>query len=529
MNWQIFDVNEWVYPDTELSNAGARSINLETARGTYIGCQILLEGLPSNTEITWEYVSADSEFVKNTSMYQLIDVQVNENTGPDYSTVPVGTPADYVTRLAPFRVYDALKPVGEEFQARAEKDALYVCWKVDESANPHQHVGELRFHIDGNSYVVPVEIEVFKAKVAKEETLSITNWFSFGNIAKWHNLEKWSEPFWNMVYQYGEAMRRTRQTHFLVGMELVDIKETGKGSYEFDFSRVETLIKMFLGLGFTRIEGGHIAGRRGWDDSFFVLNYDTNIKATSPEGYTFISQYLSSWNKFLATNGWMSLTVQHIADEPLEESAQDYRVLAGIVRKFMPGVPLIDAIIHTELEGALDIWVPTNRDYDRNKSAYERIQAGGDTLWFYTCWNPGGHYMNRFLDIPLLKTRFLHWGNYLYKMDGYLHWGLNYYLEGQDPFELTNPMLAPIVHTKRVPAGDTHIVYPGTNGPWLSMRLESMRMGIEDYELLQQIAQADRKIADELVNSCMRSFTEANTDAAAFQQVHRRLLEAASI
>lgn len=54
-------------------------------------------------------------------------------------------------------------------------------------------------------------------------------------------------------------------------------------------------------------------------------------------------------------------------------------------------------------------------------------------------------------------------------------------------------------------------------------------MGIEDYELLQQIAQADRKIADELVNSCMTSFTEANTDAAAFQQVHRRLLEAASI
>lgn len=57
--------------------------------------------------------------------------------------------------------------------------------------------------------------------------------------------------------------------------------------------------------------------------------------------------------------------------------------------------------------------------------------------------------MNRFLDIPLLKTRFLHWGNYLYKMNGYLHWGLNYYLEGQDPFELTNPMLAPSVHAKK--------------------------------------------------------------------------------
>nr|WP_197258628.1 glycoside hydrolase domain-containing protein [Paenibacillus dendritiformis] len=73
-----------------------------------------------------------------------------------------------------------------------------------------------------------------------------------------------------------------------------------------------------------------------------------------------------------------------------------------------------------------------------------------------------------FLDFPLLKTRYLHWGNYLYGLDGYLHWGFNYYFADQDPMELTNPLLAPDVHDRRVPAGDTHIVYPGDGVPLLS-------------------------------------------------------------
>ncbi|KHF32795.1 hypothetical protein CM49_04978 [Paenibacillus sp. P1XP2] len=144
-------------------------------------------------------------------------------------------------------------------------------------------------------------------------------------------------------------------------------------------------------------------------------------------------------------------------------------------------------VIDTGVAGAVDVWVPTNKEYELRREDYERYRSCGDALWFYTCWNPGGDYLNRFLDIPLLKTRYLHWGNAKYGLDGYLHWGFNYYFQNQDPFELTNPLLAPDVHDRRVPAGDTHIVYPGPDGPLLSMRLEAMRAGVEDYELLRTL------------------------------------------
>jgi len=194
----------------------------------------------------------------------------------------------------------------------------------------------------------------------------------------------------------------------------------------------------------------------------------------------------------------------------------------------MPGVPLIEAMIYPAIEGSMDIWVPTNEGFDKHREHFERVQKLGDTVWFYTCWNPGGKYLNRFMDLHLLKTRYLHWGNYKYGLTGYLHWGFNQYLGDQDPYELTCPFLAPNVHSRRVPAGDTHIVYPGADGPLLSMRLEAMRSGVEDYELLQQLAAYNREAADEILNTCMTSFTEVNTDLFVFDEAYRNLLKTLS-
>lgn len=534
IQYEVFSANEWLYPDSEVSAEGRRSLSLATARGSYAACQILLTGVPEGASIGWSYVPSvvgnfSGSWTSSVELYQQLDALVNENTAPAYSTLPVGTPAPKSTRQAPFRVYDALKPLhGGSFDSRGATEALYACWPIPASAVPGTYDGELVFNVGGERVHVPISIEVFAAVVPQQETLSITNWFSLGNIASRHRLDMWSDAYWDMLREYGRAMRRGRQTHFLVGSSLTKVEKVGDNRYTFDFTRTEKLIRLFLDLGFTTIEGGHIAGRTDWEAPHFVLNYDKEIQATSPEGYAFLSQYLTAWHAFLEKHGWLERTVQHVADEPIESSGADYRILAGIVRKFMPGVPLIDAIIKPDLVGAVDIWVPTNNEYENHRDRFERWRELGDTLWFYTCWVPGSDYLNRFMDLPLLQTRYLHWGNYKYDLTGYLHWGLNYYFSDQDPFELTNPQLAPGVHSKRVPAGDTHIVYPGTEGPWLSMRFEAMRAGIEDYELLRILAGYDQALADEIADSCVTSFKEVNADPAAFAAAHRRLLEAVS-
>jgi hypothetical protein len=189
---------------------------------------------------------------------------------------------------------------------------------------------------------------------------------------------------------------------------------------------------------------------------------------------------------------------------------------------------LIDAAQYFELRGSLDIWVPTNDYYQEHREEFENLRRLGDILWFYTCCIPGGYYLNRLMDIPLVKSRLLHWGNYKYDLKGFLHWGFNCYEQAQNPFEQSCPVHVAGNSEERLPAGDTHIAYPGTDGPWSSMRLEAMRAGAEDYELLKILEARDKALADEIAGSVLYSFNEAETDAGKFDAAHLRLLKALS-
>jgi hypothetical protein len=178
---------------------------------------------------------------------------------------------------------------------------------------------------------------VHSAVVPAKETLSVINWFSLDNMGKRYDLEPWSEEHWAMIRRYGELMRRARQTHFWVPKEIVDVGQREDGTYRFSFEKAERLIRMYLGLGFSGIEGGLVAGRKDFKDAeFFIWTNGDPIKAVSTEGYAYLAQYLTAWRTFLETNGWVGITLQHVADEPTETSKQEYRILSGIVRKFMP-------------------------------------------------------------------------------------------------------------------------------------------------------------------------------------------------
>ncbi|GHO84241.1 DUF4091 domain-containing protein [Dictyobacter formicarum] len=531
MKYQVISANEWIYPDSQVEENGNRHIHLSTARGSYVACQILFNSVSPESSISWEYTNAVSGRYGEwqPEIYQLIDVFVEENTGPVGFVVKAGESAEgYTSRLAPFRVYDAMKPLTENTRTRSDTEGLYICWKIETDTASGIYTGEMTITIGEEKCTVFVSIEVFSATVPEKETLSVSNWFILSHMADRHNLERWSEEHWAMIRRYGELMRRARQTHFWVTMETIDVEQKDDGTYHFCFDKTERLIRLFLELGFTHIEGGMVAVRRQFTDSEFVVRiHDQTLRAISSEGYSYISQYLTAWRKFLDKHGWLNIIVQHVADEPTENCAEEYRILSGIVRKFMPGVPLIEAVEIFDLEGAVDIWIPKNYYYETHRHQFEKVRALGDKLWFYTCCLPGGYYMNRLLDMPLLRTRYLHWGNYIYNLEGFLHWGFNYYLGDQDPFDHASPVLADLSDS-RLPPGDTHIAYPGTEGPWGSVRLEAMRAGIEDYELLTLLAHKDKALADEIAASCMTSFKECNEDSAHFERAHSRLLQSVS-
>lgn len=192
---------------------------------------------------------------------------------------------------------------------------------------------------------------------------------------------------------------------------------------------------------------------------------------------------------------------QSLADEPQTCNDGTYRILAGIFRKFLPGIPVVEAVETTNLGGAIDIWVPKQDTYEKWKDEYEALKAAGEEMWFYTCAFPAGPIMNRSMDLPLTVSRLILWMAALYRLKGFLHWGFNYYIGSDIWHSACCPHKGELL-----PAGDAHIVYPGQKGPLKSMRFEAQRAGAEDYELLVQALRLSPEKTDSLIQSVCRDF-----------------------
>jgi len=523
IQYHVLSANEWLYPDTPMPPSPVRNAQLDAPRGGRAGFQVLLRGIRSGAPLSCRFEGQPAPEV-----YQLIDVNVPENSGPPCSAIPPDQPTpDYVIRKAPFRVYEALRPLREGDRTRGETEALYLSFLIPGNAKPGVQNGRVRVTAGDQTADIPVTLTIYAAQVPEKGHLRVTNWFSTAHMARLHRVEPWSETHWDMLRRYARMMRRGRQTDFIpIGPEQ---KKIDQGRWEFNFARTERMIKMFLDEGFTHIELPHIArhDRRKEAVSPFVVTVDgTPTAGTSHEAYQFLAQYLTGWAEMLRRNGWYDRATQHVVDEPSPKDFDEYRIMAGTVRKFLPGIPLIDALGRPELDGAVDVWVPLSESYEKGREAFEAHRRRGDTIWFYTCCDPSGFSLNRFLDTELLRTRLLHWANWRYRLDGYLHWGLNQVIEEQDPFENTCPPHGPYKDF-HLPPGDSHIVYPGNDGPWSSVRFEAMGAGIEDYELLRVVGQRDEKLADEICAQLVRTFNDYTAKPAAFEAAHRRLLEEA--
>ena len=530
----IVSANEWLYPDITKYQSASDRIDIHAPRGGYASVQVLINGTVPGEDIK---IACSGE-LGIAECYRLQDVFVALNVGERGGLSREGVdPTPWVTRLAPFRVYDVMQPFDQGGNV-VEKNvtALYICFPVAKDAAPEIRRGTTKLTIGNQTVDIPTQVTVHKASMPEKSRLSITNWYTLGNISRPYDIKQYSEAWFEMYSKLMKTMQRTRQTHIIISLGSVGVEQKADSTYIFDFSTTKRIMQMAADAGFQTFELGHLGVRNYREHEPIWLFHQPNNKkmyATSEEAYTFLAQFLPKWTAFLKENGWYDMCVQHVSDEPTLETADDYRMLSAIIRKFMPGVPLFDAIVHPELRGASDYWIPYNSSYQRDQAKWEKLRSLGDEIWIYTCTNPGGKWLNRTLDMELLRPRLMHWGNYRYDLPGYLHWGFNYwhYPDNVDPMKYlveNSIVYEPDGKPRGWPAGDSHICYPGNkNGPWMSVRAERMRTGAEDCELLFMIADKNKAIADALCANVLTSFDEYSTDVKVFDANYIKLLEAA--
>jgi hypothetical protein len=442
-------------------------------------------------------------------------------------------------RPAPGRFPD---PLFEEFPCRLVADettAFWVTVYAPAKTKPGVYKGEAVFRSAKRRLTtVPFRIEVAQATVPAKQTLRVTNWFNLdaAELGRHYDLSGGPERYWELLGNIARVAAEHRQNVMLAPvLSLTDARISG-GAVAYDFSRFDRWVETFTKAGaLDVIEGGHLMDRASGYDSplripaFVVENGEVRRAAldpADPRAQTHLTSFLPALYSHLKEKGWLDRYVQHVLDEAHGAEPPVYLKYVELIRKQLPGVATVDAIDQTAglLGDACDIWVPQLGKFDDGMEAIRAHVNKGGQAWFYTCLFPQSRHLNRFIDYPLLKTRLLHWFNFRYDFTGFLHWGGNYW--DKDPFGNVEPA---IEEGKEVlPAGDAFITYPWREKNTIrsSIRLEAMREGIEDYELLRALAAKDPEKARALARKAIPELTDYVRDVSVFRSLQRELLAA---
>jgi hypothetical protein len=385
---------------------------------------------------------------------------------------------------------------------------------VPKDATPGVYRGGVHVVTSQGSARVPLRVEVLPFALPDQLPLYVTNWFNVGNIARFHNQSAWSEDFWRTLRLYAKEMHRAHQNVVLTPLDLVKIWREEDGSLTFDYADFDRWVTLFEEEGVAeRIELSHLGGRTTGEWECKTFSIAPRPATDRQSGQTFhvgIEQFLPDLQRHLEEKGWLQKTTLHIGDEPIPVNVASWREQSARAHRAAPKLKRIDAI-HvppSEIAEHLEVLVPQLNYFEQWLPQFKDAQSRGWELWFYIAWVPQGKFTNRLIDLACIKTRLIHWINFLHGATGYLHWGLNFWTDFKDMG------FAP---------GDNWIIYPGKWGPRSSLRWEAMRDGLEDFAYFHLLAQRSPERARELLRQVMRSATDYDKDPEKLEQVRREV------
>ena len=515
MQFQPFNEVTWLYPDTPITGQTA-PYAVDAARGGTAGVQLLTD-VSLNAPVPI-HIGFDAPPKIACEVFQLLPTRVEENSGPKTHTADrYEDVADFVTRQAPFDVYDVTRPLTDE-TLQAGRLGFFLLFRVDADVPKGDYLCVLTLKAGPHALTFPVTLRVSAAVVPplSEASYCMVNWLSLNDIEQAHRVPRTSDAFWKIVENYLDNQLDLRTNHLKLSSG-VPIRDEDGRVIDFDFSECERLGELALAHGFRYIYGGFVARFAKWDDPAQYLLWDREVSTSSQEGYRQLAIYFKKLQGIVEAHNWQSRWMQCLVDEPQFPNSESYRALSAICRKFMPGVVIHDPVESTELGGAVDIWCVKQAVYEKYLDTFQKLQAQGEEMTVYTCGFPAGKTMNRSTDLPLAASVLPIWISVKYGFTGFLHWGYNAYA-GRDPFRFNCYYRTP----KCLPPGDGFIVYPGMDGgPWNSLRAHLQRRGAEDYEILMQLPE-DQRLA--FVERLCRTFDDYETDPALLESVRREVL-----
>lgn len=397
--------------------------------------------------------------------------------------------------------------------------AVPLCWQSlwftvnekGESMQPGEYLIRVKIYSQDDKSLQAQEQIILKIlpEDLDPQTLLCTNWYYADCMCDQHDVELYSDRFFEILESYANMAAKHGQNMILtpaftpplgtpIGMERRDIQlvgitasDTAEGrKYEFDFSLLKRFVDVCRKGGITHFEHCHLFTQWGAKcapniratvngEVKRILGWDT--AADSEEYVEFLAQYIPAVRTFLRQEGLEQNTLFHISDEPGKNEVESYGRAQAVAMPLLEGCMVGDALSHYIFyEKGLTQMPIVATDH------IEDFIGKCDNLWcYYTGIQVNDGLSNRVISMPSARNRVIGMQMYRYNIKGFLHWGYNhcYGPLGQgkyDPFSFPGGW--------DMIVGSGYIVYPGRDGRALpSLRIKIMQEGINDMRALQTL------------------------------------------
>jgi len=414
---------------------------------------------------------------------------------------------------------DALPPLTFPKELKAGLNApIWLTVYVPFGTPAGDYTADVTLTTDARTVTVPVKLHVWNFEIPKRNHSESGYGFSAGTAYQYHGAKtnedrrKIQDLYFTILSKYRISPYHPEGMDGINFKFIVDKEKPENSRCEIDFSRFDEAMEKAINVyGFTNFSL-YLPGMGG---GTFHSRNEPSIQGFGEETVEYQSMFASMVRQLeahLKEKGWLNMAYVYWFDEPDPKDYEFVKKGMNRIKKYAPEINTMlteepsDDVLAGEKLGKIDLWCPVTPNFNEELAA--KCKAKGERFWWYVCCWPHEPYCTEFTDHAAVELRTWYWQNWKYDVIGTLIWATNWWTsDAAFPDEAQNPYLDPMSYvsgydtpkgTKRFWGnGDGRLYYPplscatpnktGTpnfDEPVPSIRLEMLREGCEDFEML---------------------------------------------
>ena len=482
-----------VLRDAEPYKNAESLLSVSAARGEYEAGQIVVYNKEVETENYSVKVSdltcgSETFSASNVAVYVQKYLKTTVRSNNEY---PVGY---YPDAIVP---YDNIVAAGENRFGARENQGFWFTVKVPENQPAGVYEGVVDIELDGTPYQVPMQVTVydFSMPVKNNYRSAFAIWEDRDMLASGYpgkNPQEMAVKEYEFLLDYGITPTDIPSIEY-ASRGAIDANKFAKAAARYAKREDVASFRIPVLAPNRIVNTGALTDLMKKIAAACIVDGQVSVNAFE-KGFFFVpeideSQTLGIWNEVKNVDA----AIKQVKKDVAAYLSSAYANVAGIeelVKSVLALQHVVTYKIDEKLVGGVDSWCPIISHYDSvdyRDEAAKRHAEYGEGMWWYTCIHPTNPYPSYHIDDTLVGARAMGWMQKDYDVEGLLYWSTNIYkkYDGSQYTERdvwSDPLAFPGAN------GDGFLTYPGVkygiDGPIGSIRLETIRDGIDDWKYL---------------------------------------------